>query len=139
MKTPFSSSFVVDGSGFGEFGGDFGEPALGVSRRELIRLDGFDSFWASFSSLKYSSPDENGSGGVTRSGQLWMRLFVNSIHDSEEIKKTKSVKNLSKFKIKILFRNALSISKFQFFRLSPRSYHQHKKNQIDKRNWTFPS
>lgn len=37
-------------------------------------------------SLKYSSPLENGSGGVTRSGQLWMRLFVSSIHDSENDK-----------------------------------------------------
>lgn len=83
MKTPFSSS--VNGSGFGELGGDFGLAALGESRRELIRLDGFDSFWASFSSLKYSSPDENGSGGVTRSGQLWSRLLVKSIHDSVEL------------------------------------------------------
>lgn len=82
MKTPLSSSAFVNGSGLGEFGGDFGLPTFGESWRDPIRLDGFDSFWASFSSLKYSSPDENGRGGVTRSGQLWMRLLVSSIHES---------------------------------------------------------
>lgn len=86
MKTPLSSSSFVNGSGFGEFGGDLGLPTFGESRRELIRLDGFDSLWASFNSLKYSSPDEKGSGGVTRSGQLWIKLFVNSIHDSIKLK-----------------------------------------------------
>lgn len=85
MKTPLSSSLLVDGSGLGEFGGDLGLPAFGVSRRELIRLDGFDSFWASFNSLKYSSPDEKGRGGVTRSGQLCSRFVVSSIHESVEI------------------------------------------------------
>lgn len=63
---------------------------LGESRRELDNettlLDWFDSFCASRNSLKYSSPDENGSG-VTRSGVLGIVLVaagITSIHDSAE-------------------------------------------------------
>lgn len=69
---------------FGLFGGDFGLPP-GVTLRDpandTTRLDWLDSRCASRSSLKYSSPDENGSG-VIRSGLLKPIFDDNSIHES---------------------------------------------------------
>lgn len=69
----------------------FGESRLELDN-ETTLLDWFDSFCASRNSLKYSSPDENGSG-VTRSGVLGIVLAaagVTSIHDSAEKKEAQA-------------------------------------------------
>lgn len=116
---PFSSSSLVS-SGFGLFGGDFGLKInywwisafnqfnqsmtylpFGVSLRELdkdtTRLDSLDSFWASRSIFKYSSPDVKGSG-VTRSGLKFALAFAdNSIQDSASMKLNKNKKMFNLF------------------------------------------
>lgn len=60
----------------------FGESRLELIL-ELIRLELFESLWASFNSLKYSSPELNGNGGVTRSGHWFINCVDKSIQESK--------------------------------------------------------